>query len=177
MLPKAYAPLERIFRAMQADPEVFLNVEFHFIGTGKKAVDPGSYNIKPLAEQYGLWQIKVFEYAQRIPYLDVLVHLACADGIFILGSTEPHYTPSKTYQGVLSGKPIFAVLHQQSTAVKVLETAKAGIVLSFDGEKGLGFIEQNFANSFNQFRQFAASFQAESIDKKIFRLVSSLHLY
>ena len=148
MLPKAYAPLERIFKVIQAEPQLFSNIEFHFIGTGKSPNDPESYNIKSLAEQYGLWQTTVFEYPQRIPYLDVLVHLHCADGIFILGSTEPHYTPSKIFQGVMSGKPILAVLHQQSSAGRVLETAKAGILLNFNGVEELDLIEQRFAKAF-----------------------------
>ncbi len=53
-----------------------------------------------------------------------------ADGVFILGSTEPHYTPSKPYQGVLSGKPILAVLHKESTAVNVIK--ESGVRYSFD---------------------------------------------
>ena len=84
MLPRAYAPLEAIFKSIQVNPDIFEEIEFHFIGTGKKPNDRESYNIKQLAEQYNLWQTTVYEYAQRIPYLDVLVHLNIADGIFIL---------------------------------------------------------------------------------------------
>ena len=173
MLPKAYSALACIFKAIQSNPETFSNVEFHFIGTGKRPNDSESYNIKPIAERFGLWQNTIFEYAQRIPYLDVLAHLNSADGIFILGSTEPHYTPSKTYQAVLSGKPIFAVLHQQSSAVKVLEASNAGIVLSFDGEKGLDFILQNFISFFTQFLQFSANYKPEKINKELFEQYSA----
>ena len=95
MLPKAYAPLESIFKSICNNKDVFQSVEFHFIGTGKSTRDANGYNLKTLAEQYDLWQTIIFEYPQRIPYLDVLVHLEAATGIFILGSTEPHYTPSK----------------------------------------------------------------------------------
>ncbi|MFT3980967.1 MAG: hypothetical protein QM687_10890 [Ferruginibacter sp.] len=131
MLPKAYKPLESIFRAIQANREQFNDVELHFIGSGKSPNDPNGYNIKPLAEKYKLWEAVVFEYPKRIPYLDVLQHLNAADGVFILGSTEAHYTPSKVYQGVLSGKPIFAVLHNGSTGVQVIRESLAGTVLSF----------------------------------------------
>lgn len=158
MLPNAYGPLESIFKAISSEKMQFADVEFHFIGTGYLSNDPHSYNIKPLAENYGLWQSIVFEYPQRIPYLDVLVHLGIADAVFILGSTEPHYTPSKTYQGVLSEKPIFAVLHEKSTAAKVIESTEVGQTLRFNGVKGLEEISNSFVSRIAQFKLFARQF-------------------
>lgn len=176
MLPKAYAVLEKIFEAIQNNPGVFQNVEFHFIGTGKLPNDAASYNIKPVAEKYALWQTVVFEYPQRIPYLDVLVHLNNAGGIFILGSTEPHYTPSKTYQGVLSGKPILAVLHQQSTAVKVLKESGAGIVIEFDEENRFKEIEFSFLNSFKSFITFITKFDNAKINYQFFDVYTAKNI-
>ena len=159
MLPKAYGPLEKIFESMVANPAIFSETEFHFIGTGKTPDDDNGFNIKPLAEKFGLWQKIVFEYPQRIPYLDVLVHLNIADGVFILGSSEPHYTPSKVYQAVLSGKPIFAVLHKESTAVKAINNSKTGIVLDFNGENDLTNIRDNFSKLFRQYIRSIPSFE------------------
>ncbi len=168
MLPKAYVPLEKIFKSIVSNKSEFLNVEFHFIGTGKSPNDKSGFNIKPLAEKYNLWQNIVFEYPSRIPYLDVLVHLNIATGIFILGSTEPHYTPSKVYQAILSEKPIFAILHKESSAVKVIENANAGISLSFSGESDISFIEQQFVNSFIFFKEFMTNFKKEQVNIKLF---------
>lgn len=168
MLPKAYEPLERIFSAISTNREYFSDVEFHFVGTGRIANDPTSFTIKPLAEKYGIWKSVVYEYPKRIPYLDVLVHLNITDAVFILGSTEPHYTPSKTYQGVLSGKPLFAVLHQASTAVKVIRDSGAGIVLDFDGENGLQHISNQFVEHFKSFRPFVQSFQPSQVNMEVF---------
>lgn len=164
MLPKAYDPLEQIFKAISENTDLYENVEFHFIGTGKTPNDPYGYNICPLAEKYGLWQKNIFEYPARIPYLDVLVHLEAADGVFILGSTEPHYTPSKTYQGVLSSKPILAVLHQESSAVSVLKESGAGIVLSFPGEEGLELIHENWGIIWKEYLSFSQHFQPQQVD-------------
>lgn len=50
MLPKAYAPLEAIFQSIADNIQLFENVEFHFIGTGKLSNDPFSFNIKPYSE-------------------------------------------------------------------------------------------------------------------------------
>jgi len=173
MLPKAYLPLEAIFKSIKAQKEVFVNVEFHFIGTGKTPDDAAGYNIKALAEQYGLWESVVFEYPKRIPYLDVLVHLQQADGIFILGSTEPHYTPSKSYQGVLSGKPILAILHKESTAVDVLQRSGAGMVLAFNGDGDIGRIEKEFPSFFKQYQHYQHHFDSNKSETEIFESYSA----
>jgi hypothetical protein len=173
MLPKAYAPLEEIFKAIVANKEQFLGIEFHFIGTGKTPNDASGFNIKPIAEKYGLWGNIVFEYPARIPYLDVLVHLNIADAVFILGSTEPHYTPSKVYQAILSDKPILAVLHAASSAVNVIEASKAGCVLAFNGVEEIDIIKNNFANTFLVFKEFKRNFLKEQVNTKLFNEYSA----
>jgi hypothetical protein len=179
MLPKAYKPLEEIFKSLYEYSKQLNNsttqqhIEFHFIGTGSHPNDSESYNIKPLAEKYGLWNIIVFEYPKRIPYLDVLTYLNIADGVFILGSTEPHYTPSKTYQAVLSKKPIMAVLHRDSTAVNILRTTNAGLVLDFDGESGIYTIVEQFNGFLQQFISFKNDFNPVNIDREAFNQYSA----
>ena len=98
----------------------------------------------------------------------MLVHLNQAGGIFILGSTEPHYTPSKSYQGVLSGKPILAVLHSNSTAVNVLRDSGTGLVLDFDGPADLDHIVECFSDEFKIYLLFARKFNAKNINKQLF---------
>ncbi len=173
MLPKAYSVLEEIFKAIQQQPGLFENAIFHFIGTGNKPDDPVSFTIKPLAQKYGIWQSVVFEYPQRIPYLDVLVHLNNADAIFILGSTEPHYTPSKTYQAILAGKKILAVLHQNSSAAKVIEEANAGNVLAFNGIDDISSISRNFATVWKKFSSNLPSFNPADVDPDAFNKYSA----
>jgi hypothetical protein len=153
MLPKAYDLLEIIFSEISEDKTAFEQIEFHFIGTGKTTNDPEGFNIKPLAQKYGLWQTVVFEYPQRIPYLDVLVHLNVADAIFVLGSTEQHYSPSKVYQAVFSKKKVYAVLHSESTAVNIIKNAGVGYVLTFDSQTGIGKVRDEFIHSFFTFIQ------------------------
>ncbi|MEQ1796539.1 MAG: hypothetical protein ABL872_01235 [Lacibacter sp.] len=168
MLPKAYGPLEAIFQSIAANKEQYSNVEFHFIGTGKTPNDPNGYTIKPLAEKYALWQTVVFEYPKRIPYLDVLIHLDTVDAVFILGSTEPHYTPSKTYQAVLSRKPILAVLHEQSTAVTIVRSTNAGMVMGFNGEEGVVAIKEQFKELFNEFLSFNQNYSPSKVNTALF---------
>ena len=43
----------------------------------------------------------------------------------IIGSTEAHYTASKTYQSLLSERPVISIFHHESSAVKVMVDCKA----------------------------------------------------
>ena len=172
MLPKAYEPLEVFFSTLSASPELFEGIEFHFIGTGKTPNNPKGYNIRPVAEKHGLWEKQVFEYPKRIPYLDVLIHLESADAVFILGSTEPHYTPSKTYQGVLSEKPIFAMLHFQSTAASILEETNAGLVFKMNPDT-LDQEKDVLKNRFIEFISFQKNFKKDQVNTACFEAYSA----
>lgn len=182
MLPKAYKPLEEILKALHSlslqkagltnkPPHPFsgkLNLsqhELHFIGT--------LGTIKPIAKKHGLYGTTVFEHPDRIPYLDVLTQLEAADAVFILGSTEPHYTPSKVYQGVLSGKPILAVLHEQSTAVDVLKASNAGIVITMKGEEDLDTLSARFLDGLREFENFRKAFDPTKINRAVFEQYSA----
>lgn len=168
MLPKAYGPLRKIFEAISSNMVLYSNIKIHFIGTGKSANDEEGFNIKPLAIEYGLWQNIVFEYPARIPYLDVLVHLNEADGVLILGSTEPHYTPSKVYQGVLSKKPIAAILHAESSACEFIKQSNAGVVLDFKGEDDLHGIKDKFNDFFQSYLNYLNSYDPKKVNKVVF---------
>lgn len=172
MWDAAQEPLDRIFRSISRDRNSFDDVVFHFIGTGASPTNPIP-QIRPLAERHGIWGDIVVEHPQRIPYLDVLAHLEASDAVFIFGGTKAHYTPSKLYQGVLSGKPLLAVLHKDSPATSIIAETNAGRVLSFDGEEDLGKVENSFAPAFREFRQFAARFDASCVDRGRFDAYSA----
>jgi hypothetical protein len=72
----------------------------------------------------------VDEHPHRIGYVDTLNHLEHCNAVLVLGSTEQHYTPSKVFQAILSKRPVFAMLHAESTAIGMIEQARAGRVLS-----------------------------------------------
>jgi hypothetical protein len=187
MLPKAYDLLEIIFSEISKHITEFDQIEFHFIGTGKTPNDVNGFTIKPLAKKYMIWETVVFEYPQRIPYLEVLVHLNAADAIFVLGSTESHYSPSKVYQAVLSKKNVYAVLHRESSAVNVIENSGVGYVLKFDLEAGIEKLRENFIKSFFDFisnntalvyssvsENYFNQFSAKTVTNKLANLLDSL---
>lgn len=167
LLPKAIEPLRIVFQTIRDRPDIFNNVEFHFIGTGRLVNDPNSHKIKPVAEEFGLWEKTVFEYAQRIPYLDVLCHLEAASGIFVLGSTEPHYTPSKVYQGILSQKPVLSVLHYASTAYKVIIDSGAGVCCRIDPEN-MQKLSGDFIHCFQEYKLFLEKFNPSDVNHEQF---------
>lgn len=64
--------------------------------------------------------------------MDALNHLEASNSVLVLGSTEPHYTPSKAFQAILSGRPVFAMLHAESTAVDMIRAAR-GTAMTLTG--------------------------------------------
>lgn len=169
LLPRAVDIFHSFCKILSAHRERFQHLRFHFIGTGKQLNDPNAFYVGKMAEQYeGLWQQVIFEYPQRINYLDVLIHLKASDGIFILGSTESHYTPSKVYQGVMSGKPVMALLHRQSTAKQVIESSGCGVVVGFDETDFQQVLEKELVPALNNFLQLLPNYDFNKIDLEAF---------
>jgi hypothetical protein len=135
ILPRAFSTVEAVLsavrRVLDQGCEEASRLKLHFIGTGSRVGASSSYTVRPLAERLGLAGV-VLEHQPRIPYLDVLNHLKHAHAVLVLGSSEPHYTPSKVFQAVLSRRPVVAILEARSTAVTILREANAGPVVTFD---------------------------------------------
>jgi hypothetical protein len=133
MLPNAYTVLDRLLESIallrRKRPQLSDEFHLHFVGTGKSPTDPNGFNIRPYIEQHGLADC-ASEYPQRVPYLEVLTHLDAASGILVLGSTAPHYSPSKIFQSLMSRRPVFALLHSRSSAVPILQATHAASVVT-----------------------------------------------
>ncbi len=139
LLPKAVDVLDRLLAALvllrERNPELANRVRFHFIGTGRFEGDPNhGHGVQPHVNRHGLEEM-VAEMPSRINYLDVLNHLEQSTAILVLGSTEIHYSPSKIYQGVMARRPMFALLHEDSTAVATLRESRAAEVFTFTPEE------------------------------------------
>ncbi|MEZ4801899.1 MAG: hypothetical protein R2797_03940 [Gelidibacter sp.] len=100
------------------------HIRLYFVGTGPYPAK----RITAYAEDYGLSDI-VTEQRERFPFLHVLNFLSKADKVMLFGSTEKHYTASKTFQCLLSKRPLFSMLHADSSAVEVIKAAKADAYL------------------------------------------------
>ena len=122
-LPNSHLFVESFFETISAlknEGQWDDAIRLFFIGTGSYPAK----RITAYAEEYGLSEI-VTEHRERFPFLHVLNFLSKADKVMLFGSTEKHYTASKTFQCLLSKRPLFSMLHAESSAVQVIKTAQA----------------------------------------------------
>ena len=133
LLPAGIVVLDAFLAGLRAlkerAPGLAARLKVHFVGTGSSPDDPHGHQVQARARQAGVDDI-VDEHPQRIAYVDALNHLMKSDAVLVLGSTEPHYTPSNVFQAMLSRRPVFAMLHRDSTAVGMIRSAHAGRVLT-----------------------------------------------
>jgi len=139
-MPNSQVFLDTFFNAFEAldqTGQVPEKVHLYFLGTGMYP----HKRITAYAADHGL-ERRVTEIRERFPFLHILNFLAKADKLLIIGSTEKHYTASKTYQVILSKRPFMGIFHQESTAVKVLkETNTDKYLVSYQpGEKEAVFL-------------------------------------
>jgi len=174
LLPKSIDVLERLLAALvllrERNPQLAARLQFHFVGTGIFEGDPKrGHCVQPHVKRHGL-EGMVTEMPSRIKYLDVLNHLEQSSAILVLGSTEIHYSPSKIYQGVMARRPMFALLHEESTAVATLRESRAAEVFTFTPDclpdpVALSHALERFFTSYR--------YDPEQVDRVAFRRVSA----
>ncbi len=139
LLPKAVEVIDRLMRSLavlrERNSNLAAKLRLHFVGTGSFEGDPlRGHGITPHVKRYALEEM-VTETPNRIKYLDVLNHLEQSTGILVVGSTEEHYSPSKIYQGLMARRPVFALLHERSTAIETLRLNSAVEVFTFSADR------------------------------------------
>jgi hypothetical protein len=156
-------------RLVETAPDIAARLRVHFVGTGTSPDDPHGHQVLPRARRAGV-EGMVSEHPHRIGYVDTLNHLMQSDGVLVLGSTEPHYTPSKVFQAMLSRRPVFAMLHEKSTAVDMIREARAGWVLTLTAEALPD--SANLAEALRSFVERPA-FDADAVDRSEFEPYSA----
>lgn len=121
-------------KGLQAMPELFNKIRFHFIGTSYATKGKGIPSIQPLADQMGLTAY-VNEQTDRISFYKSINTLCTADALMIIGSDDPQYTASKIYPYILAERPLLAFFHPDSSAAQIIQTCKAGYFVSLIAEK------------------------------------------
>jgi fructose-specific component phosphotransferase system IIB-like protein len=114
---------------MQASPACG-RVRLHFVGTDYATADRARKTVEPIAAREHVAHL-VTEQAARVAYFEALRLLHDADFLLVVGSDDSQYTGSKIYPYVLARKPIVAVLHEQSSAARVLADVNVGPVVTF----------------------------------------------
>ncbi len=133
LLPAGVVVLDAFLAGLKAlrqtAPQAAGRLRVHFVGTGTSPDDPHGHRVLPRAIEAGVHDM-VDEHPHRIGYVDTLNHLEHSNAVLVLGSSERHYTPSKIFQAILSKRPVFAMLHAESTAIDMVARARAGRVLT-----------------------------------------------
>jgi hypothetical protein len=91
----------------------FSKIHFYFIGTSYATKGNGVKTIEPLAKNMGIGDY-VTEIPDRVSYFQSISLMKSADLLFIPGSNDERYTPSKLYPCLLTGKPILSISNKKS---------------------------------------------------------------
>lgn len=140
VLPRALQTLRTLFDGCQrlraSQPELAARLRLVFIGTGFRTGGALQSMIAPVAAEAGVTDL-VTEIGERQPYLEVLATLARSQAVMVLGSTERHYTASKTFQALHSRRPVLAMLHEESSAVAMMQDVAGVELITFRDEEQL----------------------------------------
>ncbi|RRO24658.1 hypothetical protein [Flavobacteriaceae bacterium 14752] len=126
-LPNSHLFLQSFFESiaeLKTEGQWDESIRLYFVGTGSYPAK----RITAYAKDYGLDNI-VIEHRERFSFLHILNFLSNAHRVMLFGSTEKHYTASKTFQCLLSKRPLFSMLHAESSAVEVIRNAGADCFL------------------------------------------------
>lgn len=128
-----------------------------FIGTWTGAQDAAPRLVQGLAQEAGVADC-VDEEPRRAPFIEAMSLLAGADGLILYGSDEPHYSASKIYPTLMSGRPYLAIFHARSSAYSVLRQAGGGIVLGFETQADLDALSPQIAEGLARLAREPESF-------------------
>ena len=123
LLPTGLETLRAVYaacvRLRQRDAVSAARLRLHFVGTSNQRAAGAPPRAMPLAREFGVDDL-VTEHPARLDYFDALQTLDDATAVLLMGSRELHYTPSKVFPAMLSGRPLLALYHAGSTATDLL---------------------------------------------------------
>ncbi len=133
LLPRAGATLRALLKGVallrSRAPELVGRLRLDFVGTSNQP-GGGPARVLPVAQELGLADL-VREVPARVPYLEALALLVRSHAVVALGSDEPHYTASKLYPMLLSGRPGLALFHHASTVCSVIRSVGGAILVAY----------------------------------------------
>ncbi|MFT3722185.1 MAG: glycosyltransferase [Hyphomonadaceae bacterium] len=138
-LPRAGPIVRTMFMAAallkQERPDLAAKLRFVFVGTSNqpqgRVASASAHRVLPIATEVGVDGM-VEEYPARVPFAEALRLNANADGLMLLGSDEPHYTASKIYPALMSGRPYISLFHAQSSSHDILSRSGGGATFAFN---------------------------------------------
>lgn len=134
MVPALRALFTAVRQGRERTPEQYRRLRMHFVGTTYAPNAAGQYQVLPIARECGVQDL-VEESPGRVQHLDAIQILLDCDALLLLGSELPHYTASKLFPYILAAKPLLAVFHEESSAVKLLRETQAGNAVTFSATR------------------------------------------
>lgn len=149
-LPRSGPLLKTLFQGLallrERRPDLTGRLHLRFVGTSNQPNETAMLRVLPIAEEANVGDL-VSEEPARVPFLDALRTLANTSAVMMIGSDEPHYTASKIYPALMSGRPFLSIFHRASSAHQILSAAGGGIALAFDGQDELGALAPAIAEA------------------------------
>ncbi|MBI3316626.1 MAG: glycosyltransferase [Candidatus Omnitrophica bacterium] len=137
LLPRAHRTLRALLKAIkiirEKNPTLYQKMKFHFIGTSNLPDGFKDFKVLPMAREEGVEE-RIREIPERVPYLEALKILSSSNVILMLGSDEKHYTASKLFPGLLSGRPILALYHEASSVCEIVKQTGGVHLIKFSDE-------------------------------------------
>lgn len=134
VMPRS-APLVRLFltavkRFSVQRPDLAARLRLNFIGTSN-STELRTPLVAPIAREL---QVEAFvhEHCQRVAFTTALGLVACSDAVLMIGSDEAHYTASKIYPALMSGRPLVSLFHVASSSHTILKAAGGGLAYAYD---------------------------------------------
>lgn len=134
MVPALRALFTAVRQGRERIPEKYRRLRMHFIGTTYAPNAAGQYQVLPIARECGVDDL-VEESPGRVQHLEAIQILLDCDALIVLGSESPHYTASKLFPYILAAKPLLAVFHEESSAVRLLQETGAGRAITFSANR------------------------------------------
>ena len=118
----------RAFRERR--PDASARLRLHFLGTSYVPPGHGRPSVLPLATQLGVADL-VTEIPHRLGHLECLRIQEEADVLLLPGSSDPAYSPSKTYPYFLTGRPILGLVFAGSVLESLLAELGGAYLVRF----------------------------------------------
>ncbi len=132
--PTSQALVTAVLRALgaldESRPATRRRIRLRAYGTSNLTWGHGRHTILPVARELGVDHL-VSEMPERIPYLQAMSVLQASGIVLVMGSTDAYYHASKLYPAIVSGRPILAICHRDSSITRVVEQTGAGLCVTF----------------------------------------------
>ena len=162
LLPRAEPAVRAVLRAVARlrarRPDVARRLRLNFVGGSNQPDGAGPRRASAIAAAEGVADL-VAEEPARVPYLEALRILAQSDGLLLIGSDEPHYTASKIYPALMSGRPYVSLFHEASSAHAILSAAGGGAALSFSCASECAALDEELVDALRRLAGGAPAFE------------------